>query len=204
MPASTLSTLLRRTALLAVVGFVVIACESPIRVSTDTNPAADFSAYASYAWISPEPLIPQVKGVTEGPPLSPIDDSRIRAAVAAELKAKGWRETDDREAADLIVSYGLGTEERTEIIETPNVGFYGSYRYGGWYGGSSVRSQQITEGTLTLEFFDRRTKQAAWVGWASKRLSRSSSENRNEAISTAIQKILQGFPAVGAATSKPE
>ena len=50
-----------------------------------------------------------------------------------------------------------------------------------------MRTKQYTEGTLTVEFFDRRTKQAAWVGWASKRLSKSRA-NREEVIDQAVAK----------------
>ena len=174
---------------------VAIACETPIHVAVDVDPDADLSTFQSYAWVSPEPLIGQVSGVTEGPPISPIDDKRIRKAVGAQLAAKGWREMETIEQADLVVSYGVGTEHRTEIYETPGaIGYsrYG-YGYGGWYAGSTVYTKQYTEGTLTLEFFDRRTRQAAWVGWASKRLSRS--EPRGEVIEAAVQKILQDFPS---------
>ena len=54
--------------------------------------------------------------------------------------------------------------------------------------------KQYTEGTLTLEFFVRSTKQAAWVGWASKRLSKSSG-NRQEVIEKAVTRILTDFPS---------
>jgi hypothetical protein len=161
------------------------------------DPGASFATHETFAWISAEPLIKQVKGTTEGPLLSPIDDTRIRAAVSTELSLKGWRELEDPDEADLIVSYGLGAEERTEIYSTPSSGAWHGrgYGYGAWYGGSNVRSRQVTEGTLTLEFFERRTKQAAWVGWASKRIPRKGVENRDEEIKTAIHMILETFPA---------
>jgi hypothetical protein len=195
-PGKILAGLLFSAALLSA------ACESPIRVTTDRDPSADFSAWSSYAWISPEPLIPQVVGRTEGPPISPIDDRRIREAVEAELSSKGWKLAASPEEADLIASYGVASEERTEIYETPNTGvYYGQgYRYGGWYAGSTIRSQQVVEGTLTLQFFDRRSKQAAWVGWASKRLSKSGTPDREATIRTAIGKILKEFPSKVAAT----
>lgn len=173
-------------------------CESPIRVTTDRDPAADFSEYHTFAWISDEPLISQSAGVAKGPPISPIDDQRIREAVNAELRSRGWKEADSRDDADLIVSYAIGTEEHTEVYETPGTGgyYYGwGYRYGGWYTGSAVRTRQVTEGTLSLEFFDRVTKQAVWVGWASKRLSPSGDSDRDKTVRTAIQKILQDFPS---------
>jgi hypothetical protein len=182
--------------LLCLVGFALQGCESPINVAIDVDPGADMASWQTYAWISEEPLIPQVNGVTEGPPISPIDDQRIRTAVDTRLGSKGWKQVEDRDQADLVVSYGIGRTRKTEFYETPNTGgYYGrhGYRYGGWYGGSTVQTKQYTEGTLTIEFFDRRTKQAAWVGWASKRLSGSSSK-REEVIERAVEKILQEFP----------
>jgi hypothetical protein len=172
------------------------ACETPIRVAIDVNPEADIAGHETYAWISSEPLIRQVDGVTEGPRISPIDDGRIRRAVDARLANLGWKKEADRDEADLIVSYGIGAQEKTEIYETPSGGaFHGryGYRYGGWYGASTVRTKQYIEGTLTVEFFDRRTQQAVWVGWASRRLS--GSQDRAAVIEEAIGKILETFPA---------
>ena len=53
--------------------------------------------------------------------------------------------------------------------------------------------QQYTEGTLTLEFYDRASEQAVWVGWASKRLSRV--DDSQALISEAVAGILAHFPA---------
>ena len=96
--------------------------------------------------------------------------------------------------ADLIVTYGVGSEEKVRVTETPGRSSYyrGGYRYGTWYGSSTVNVQQYTEGTLTVEFFDRRTKHAVWVGWGSKRLSKS--DERDEVIREAVQKILAPLP----------
>ena len=190
---SSLRTLL---ALPVAMALVLGACETPISVAVDFDPEADISGFSSYAWISDEPLIEQVDGVGRAPGISPIDDKRIRRAVDAQLQAKGWKRAP-REDADLIVSYGLGAREKTEFYESPaGFGYYGrryGYGYGGWYAGSTVYSNTYTEGTLTLEFFDRRTRQATWVGWASRRISKS--DERGPVIDRAVQKILAGFPA---------
>ena len=185
-----------RQLVLLALSLAVLGCETPIRVAIDVDPDADVAAHRTYAWISSEPLIRQVDGVTEGPRISPIDDGRIRRAVDTRLQELGWKRHTEIEEADLIVSYGIGAEERTEIYETPGGGLYRGrhgYAYGGWYGGSMVRTMQYIEGTLTIEFFDRQTKQAVWVGWASKRLSNS--DDRGAVIEEAIGKILQNFPA---------
>lgn len=170
------------------------ACASPIFVATDVDPEADFSLFGTYAWLRPDPLIPQVDGVRSGPLVSPIDDKRVRQAVDAELAARQWTKVDDVEQADLVVSYGIGAEEKTELYETGAGARFGrGYRYGGWYAGSTVSSRQYTEGTLALEFFDRRTKQAVWVGWASQRIT--TSDERQTVIEQAVEKILLEFPS---------
>ena len=67
------------------------------------------------------------------------------------------------------------------------------YSSSGWYGGSSVRVSTYTEGTLALEFYDRETRHAVWVGWASKRLSKS--DDSEKIIGKAVAAILEEFPA---------
>ena len=66
-------------------------------------------------------------------------------------------------------------------------------RYGAWGASSSLHAYSYTEGTLRIEFFDRATKQAVWVGWASKRLSES--EDRQAVVREAVTAILEPLPA---------
>jgi len=171
------------------------ACASPIKTAHDSDPEADFSRYKSYAWIKDGPLIgPSVGAASPSSYVSPIDDQRIRAGVEGELAAKGYSKAASREAADLVVSYAIGTEEKTRVRQNPGRSsvYYPGYGYGGWYGGSTVSVQQYTEGTLAIEFWDRRSKQAVWVGWASKRLSKS--DDSHETIGKAVTMTLEPFP----------
>jgi hypothetical protein len=170
------------------------ACTSPIRTAHDSDPEADFTGYKSYAWIKDGPLIRPSTGEAGLAYISPIDDQRIRAAVEGELAAKGYSKVASLEQADLVVSYAIGTEEKTRVREEPGSRvYYPGYGYGGWYRGSMVSVQQYTEGTLRIEFWDRRSKQAVWVGWASKRLSRS--DDSKETIGEAVTLTLEPFPA---------
>jgi hypothetical protein len=170
----------------------LLAACSTIRTVHDVAPDADFARYKSWTWITEESLIGPAAGQVPANYISPIDEQRIRRAVERELGAKGYRRTQG-EAADLVVSFAVGSEEKTRVYSTPSGGgFYDGYGYGGWYGGSQVRTYQYTEGTLTLQFFDGRSKQAVWVGWASKQLSRS--EDPEKVVNEAVQKMLQEFP----------
>jgi hypothetical protein len=170
------------------------ACASPIKTAHDSDPEADFTRYKSYAWIKDGPLIGPSAG--EGRPsyISPIDDQRIRAVVESELAAKGYSKAASLEGADLVVSYAIGTQEKTRVSPTAGRSsvYYPGYGYGGWYGGSTVSVQQYTEGTLMIEFWDRSSRQAVWVGWASKRLSKS--DDSKETIRQAVTMTLEPFP----------
>ena len=171
----------------------IAACASPIRTEHDFAPGIDFSRFATYAWISSDPLIPARAGVIEARYVSPIDEQRVRAAVDSELAAKGYRSAELAQA-DLVVSFAVGRQEKLHIEEIggrDRVYTHG-YGHGSWYRGSSVRTQTYTEGTLALEFFDHASKQAVWVGWASKRLSPA--DEKNEVIRQAIAMILAPFP----------
>lgn len=178
---------------LALVGTsLALACTSPIKTAFDSDPDVDISAYKTYAWI--DDAGPQESGAQQGPYVSGLDDQRIRREVDGQLQAKGYVPSD-RSRADLIVRYGVHTEEKIRVTETPGRSTYyrGGYRYGGWYTSSHVNVQKYTKGTMTIEFFDRKTKDALWAGWGSRRLSKSN--DREDVIKEAVQKILEPLPA---------
>jgi hypothetical protein len=174
---------------------VVAGCANQIRTRHDWDRTVDLSLYRSYAWISDDSLIPPKIGEGDVSYISPIDDQRIRRVVDAEMAEKGYQLVADVESAGLVVSYGIGREEKVDVVESgPRVvgGYPQGYGYGGWYGGSTVQVYRYTEGTLTIELFDRETRQALWIGWGSKQLS--DSDDREGVIQTAITKILEPLP----------
>lgn len=166
-------------------------CET-IEISHDADPSVDFSRYGSWAWISEEPLIQPQSGQGEMSYVSQIDEQRIRRAVERELIGMGYLEKPF-EQADMIVSFAVATEEKMEVHSSPSAGMHHGGRYGAWGASSSLHAYSYTEGTLRVEFFDRAAKQAIWVGWASKRLTRS--DDAEENINEAVKRILEKFPA---------
>lgn len=174
----------------------LLACATPMRIRTDRDPKADFSAFHTFAWIGPGPLARAKEGSGTPSVVSALDDQRIRGAVNRVLETRGYRLVDAPAKADLVVAYSVGAEDKVRVHESPMIGaaypYPASYRYGAWYGGSTVSVQQYTQGTLTLEFYDRQTEHAVWVGWASARLSKR--DDPQELISEAVRKILANFP----------
>ncbi len=176
------------------VGAALLACASPIRTDHDASPDAEFSRYATYAWVSEGPLSGGAAGPGSESYVSPTDEALIRRAVDAELAARGYRRAPPNEA-DLIVGFEVGSQEKVVQRQVPGrtTVYGGSYRYGDWYRSAPIRTETYTEGTLSLEFFERASKQAVWVGWASKRLTGSA--DREALIQDAVARILKPFPA---------
>ncbi len=174
---------------------VLSACTYPIRTRYDADPAADFSQYRNYAWVPHHSAVPP-SGARHGGYVSSLDERRIVGFVDVELAAKGYRNVDTIEAADLLVSFAIGIEESTRVTRSPGGGVrsHRDYGYGEWYSNTETRVETHNEGTLSIEFHDRVSKQAVWVGWAQKRLERYGDDSE-QAIRRAVAAVLAEFPS---------
>ena len=168
------------------------ACQAPIKSDHSFDRSAPFGMYASYAWVTSEPMIPAQASVTQNPMLGPILEQIIRRAIERELESKGYTQARTMRNADLILSFSLGTRDKIQVDSYPATMGYG-YGRGAWY--STVDVHTYTEGILAIDFFDGETRQAVWHGWASKRISsRASAEEREANVKRATAAILADFP----------
>jgi len=169
---------------------LALACASPIETAHDQSPAADFSRYATYAWIGE--LEPE--GASRERSARRVDEAMVRRAVDPQLAARGYRLVAP-DAADLLVGFDIGSEKKVVQEQVPGRAtvYTGGYSHGGWYRSAPVRTRTYTEGTLSLEFFARESHEAVWVGWASKRIS--GSDEPEPLIQAAVARILEDFPA---------
>ncbi len=139
---------------------LLASCASTPTVHTDADPSANFSGYRTYTWLNK----PDKQGV---PPLAA---QRIVEYVNAQLNAKGWRETPE---GDVAVVAHVATQQQQSLDTMYSGPMYGGWGWGpGWYGGmgmgsATTRVRTYTVGTLVVDLFDTRTKQAIWRGTAS-------------------------------------
>ena len=172
---------------------LALACASPVQTAHDQSPSADFARYETYAWIGQDP----VGGADSSEPrVDPALEASIRRAVDAQLAARGYRLVA-ADTADLLVGFEVGTEQRTTLEQIPGrtTVYTSGFSYGSWYRSAPVRTRTYTAGTLTLEFFERGSHEAVWVGWASRRIS--SGLDRDAVIRDAVARILEPFPKRG-------
>ena len=198
-----------RPLLATVVVLTLNACASAIQSTVDVADQADFSNFQTYAWITDESLMARSDATSE---LGyPLNEQRTRAAVERELARKGYRKVSGTEA-DFVVSFTVGSRVRVQQYYN-NYGYsyhgyhhgftrYGYARYGyaryGYPGyghyGSTASEYTFTEGSLVVDIFDNRSKEAIWHGSASKRLSRKDKDNATQLIDQAIATLLTEFP----------
>jgi hypothetical protein len=179
---------------LLVLAVALSACQTPIQGHYEINRAAPFHSYATFAWITADPLVRPAAGVIPGEQVrvSPVMEQVLRQAVDRKLLEKGFEKRADPESADLIVSFSVGARDKIQVTSYPA---HSGYRYGAWGGGWQSDVRTYTEGTLAIDVFDVRTHQAVWHGWASKRVSTSTDQaQRTATLNEAVDAILGQFP----------
>ncbi len=207
-----------RPLLATVVVLTLNACASAIHSSVDVADQADFSNFQTYAWITDKSLIARSYATPEL--RNPLNEQRILAAVERELAHKGYRKVSGTEA-DFVVSFTVGSRDRVRVQQYYNNygysyhgyhhGFtrygYGGYGYRGFgypgYGhyGNTASVYTFTEGSLVVDIFDNRSKEAIWHGSASKRLYRKDKDNATQLIDQAISNLFIEFPDSNSVTN---
>ncbi|MGI4864483.1 MAG: DUF4136 domain-containing protein [Janthinobacterium lividum] len=149
------------------------ACAPKVNVEQRAN--VDFSRYRTFDFAQTE-----VKTNGDRNPLlrSSIAQDRIKQAIASELSKRGLREVE-RNPDFLITTHTYVEQAERTVYDTQPAAGYAypyavSYRggfvpvnYGYWYGPSyysTPRTQVYNEGTLVIDFIDRRTNNLVWRG----------------------------------------
>jgi uncharacterized protein DUF4136 len=149
------------------------------KTSFDYDKTASFAAFKTYALKD---------GTKVGDPLI---DSRIVAAIESELAAKGLTKSDAK--PDVTVVYHIAFDKKQDIT-TFNTGG-GGYRWGGGWGTTDVRVNEILVGTLVIDIADANKGDLAWRGIGVKEVDvQAKAEKRDKNINSAVAKILKNFP----------
>jgi hypothetical protein len=151
----------------------------------------DFSTYRTFAWIGEDPYI---SGSNE-PDVAPLTHAKIRSAIRMGLEDKGYQFLDERDRADFVVAYTIGTREEIyiESYPSPYYGPWGWHVRGSRYYVHDVAAHSYTRGTLSVDIFDGESKQPVWHGWAEKTVTVSDRKDPTAAINEGVAKLLGTF-----------
>jgi hypothetical protein len=133
---------------------------------------------------------------------NPVSDQRIAADVAAALSSKGWKEVPTDQAQAAVVVHTATKTKHTYQTFYDGIGWggWGWRRWGGLGGGSTTYVNDYRVGSVVVDIFDGKTKEAIWHGYASDVLAGSPRENAkiNE---EAVTKMFASFPPNPSAAS---
>jgi hypothetical protein len=168
---------------------LLAACSTTPKVQTQSKSGADYTRYRTFTLMS----LP-VTGPASDPGLMLRLAEPVRQTVVEALIAKGLTEAD-RAQADIAVHVRGESLPKVEVTDwgfrpTPDYG-----RSGRFYGTDSFNEPEVSsyeERTLSIEIFDNRTKELAWVGW-SKREARGQVDINK--LQETIHRILAAFPS---------
>lgn len=139
--------------------------------------------------------------------LSDMQIDRIDEALAYALRNKGMEVVSDGAEADLLLSWHLVTQHKTDVrtYETPAYGV-GYGRYGGYNRYSmyscwsctttDVRVSNYTEGTFIVDMIDPRLRKSVWRGVIQSRLKGDMAEEQSK-LNAAATAIFATFPPQG-------
>jgi hypothetical protein len=144
------------------------------KVTVDSDPAAPFATYKTYAWIQGTPAP------------NPLNEDRLHAAVDARLAAKGLGMNTT--APDAYVTTHVTTKERQELVVN-------GFGYGAWWGGgySTTSVDTYIDGTLVVDLYDAKTKKMVWRGLATATASDKPTKN-TEKMNKALDKMFEKLP----------
>jgi Domain of unknown function (DUF4136) len=137
--------------------------------------------------------------------LSDMQRDRIDEALSYALKNKGFEMVEDSSKADLLLSWSLFTQEKTDVQtwNTPTVnyaGYYGRYnRYSAYNCWNCLTNQtevtvsNYTEGTFIVDLIDPKLKRSVWRSVIQSRLKGRVGNDQNRYNETATA-IFAAFP----------
>lgn len=148
------------------------------KISTDSMPGVNFSAYRTFAWVNALPPAG----------MNPVMYQRIMADIESALSQKGYQEAAAGAAGDLSLALTIGAQQKTDIQSWGRFGFQTSV-------------YQYTVGQLSLDAFDTKTKEAVWHGQA--RETVDPNKPNQSKIDAAVAQLMQSFPATAAVAPAP-
>lgn len=180
---------LLRWLLVTLVIALLAACTTAPRISSDSDPRADFSAYRTFAFYSP--LAIEREGYAS------LVSGRIKDAARREMEARGYRYSEDD--PDLWLNINAYMQQRTDVSTVPDVDYAYYYSYRGyvavpyWHDRTTVH--RYTEGTMNVDLVDARRNALVWEGIAVGRVSRNqAAAERDASIDSTIQAIFAQYP----------
>ena len=176
--------------LLLLVG-ILSACAT-IRTGSHHDETTNFGAFKSFSWIDNEPYISPSNAIL----VSALGHSMIKSEIQTQLEQLGYAFTDDRDNADFVVAYTVGTRDEIRVDSYPSNyrGYWGWHVPYSYYYFHDISVHTYTTGTLGIDIFDNKSGKPVWHGWAEKTVTDTDRVDPGPAIKKGVGGIFESFP----------
>jgi len=171
---------LKATIAVAVGVLSATACGYAIKTTTDYDRTVNFANYHTFV---------VMKGNSSG---NPLLDQRATDDVRQALTSKGWAEVPDGQGGAAVVIHAATKIKHQYETFYDNWGGWGWRRWGG-IGTQTTFVEDYKVGTVVVDIFDAKSKQAIWHGVATGALPGNATGNA-KVTAQAIDKMFRTFP----------
>jgi hypothetical protein len=181
----------------AVAAIALSACQTT-RVTTDANAAASLSVCKSFSWLDPDVTAQRRANAAFD---NPVNDQRLRTAVAKHLAARGVQAVASGGTPDCLVSHAIGSRHsgngRTGPRWTVGVGTgWGGYRSrtSGAVMVDSADYYDYREGRVSVDIFRAGTHEPLWHADADVDVTDLRGANAEKRIDEVVTAIFAKYP----------
>jgi hypothetical protein len=185
---------LKITSLIFLTGMFLTGCASTPNTYSSAAPNVDFSSLKTYGFFD------QIS--TDKAGYQSLETNFLKVAVAQELDLRGL--VYEPNNPDVEMNFYILTQEKVKSRSVPTMGggyygyrggFYDDFGYGGGVA-YETRIDQYTEGTLTVDMIDPKTRKLLWEGTVAGRLTKKDVQNMEATIDTAVRDVFTKFPSM--------
>ena len=171
---------------------LLTACSSTMQATMDHDSSFDFSAVKSIA------ILPVDRSVLSAAMVSDLQIARMNESFSTELMNRGFTVLQDPADADLLMTWHLVTQERTDVrtYNTMSARYRSCWSCPPGWGGTQqqVSVRQFTEGSLIVDLLDPGSMQSVWRSIVQERLRDLDQAEAAARRTEAAQAILAGLP----------
>lgn len=170
--------------LVAVILVMTLTSCTTVKVVSDYDTEANFKEYKTFAFYK--------KGIDKAS-VSDLDKKRIMRAIEAELVSKGLTKSDN---PDMLVSIFTKSRERVNVRNNNfGWGIGWGWGYNPWFNGrNNINVNQYTEGTLFIDFIDKKNNELVWQGIGSGAMKMKNVDKKEERIKEFVNEIISKYP----------
>ena len=187
---SNIQTLVAAGALIGLAGCA-------LQARTDSDPRLSVATCHTYAFADPQVSRPEAATAFG----NPLNEKRLREAIAMNLSGHGLVAAADGTAADCAVGYAIGSRLAPDPA-TPRFGWGLGWGHRGLGGSLAWEAPyDYREGRVTVDLYDARSHQALWHAYVDADVTGLTGADAEQRIKAVVDAIFKKFPGGGMAAA---